>query len=61
MVVCMSKKKTKQQNFVAKNMEKFNRPATHKDEKKESKIRGYSVDLVWVDECRNIEKTIGEN
>ena len=57
----MSKKKTKQQNFVAKNMEKFNRPATHKDEKKESKIRGYSVDLVWVDECHNIEKTIGEN
>ena len=28
-------------NLVAKHMEKFNRPATHKDKKKESKIKGY--------------------
>lgn len=31
-------------NPVAKNMEKYNRPATHKDKKKESKIKGYKID-----------------
>ncbi len=33
----MSKKKNKQQNFVHKHMEEFNRPVTHTDRKKESK------------------------
>ena len=37
-------RKTKHQNFVAKYMEKFNRPSTHKDKKKESKLKGYSED-----------------
>lgn len=31
------KKKNKEQNFVHKHMEEFNRPATHVDRKKESK------------------------
>lgn len=39
-------------NPVAKNMEKFNRPSTHIDKKKESKIKGYSIDKVWTDEAR---------
>lgn len=34
------KKKQRRSNPVAKNMEKFNRPATHKDRKKEHKKRG---------------------
>mgnify|MGYP006159281451 FL=1 len=51
MVVCMSKNRnSKNQNFVAKNMEKFNRPVTHKDKKRESKIRGLSVDILIVDD-----------
>jgi hypothetical protein len=51
----MKQGKSKQQNYVAKNMEKFNRPATHKDKKKESKINGLSVDEYWIDECTNEE------
>jgi len=47
-------RKTKHQNFVAKNMEKFNRPVTHLDKKKESKINGYTADLVWIDELDEI-------
>ena len=51
MVVCMSKNRnSKNQNFVAKNMEKFNRPVTHKDKKRESKINGLSVDILIVDD-----------
>lgn len=34
-------------NPVAKNMEKFNRPSTHLDKKKESKINGHSKDKAW--------------
>jgi hypothetical protein len=51
----MKQGKSKQQNYVAKNMEKFNRPATHKDKKKESKINGLSVDEYWIDEWTNEE------
>tara|TARA_B110000259_G_C13989503_1_gene391856 strand:- start:385 stop:570 length:186 start_codon:yes stop_codon:yes gene_type:complete len=50
-------RKTKHQkfmNFVAKNMEKFNRPVTHLDKKKESKINGYTADLAWIDELDEI-------
>tara|TARA_R110000796_G_scaffold17402_2_gene53594 strand:+ start:48 stop:224 length:177 start_codon:yes stop_codon:yes gene_type:complete len=47
-------RKTKHQNFVAKNMEKFNRPVTHLDKKKQSKINGYTSDLVWIDELDEI-------
>ena len=48
-------RKTKHQNFVAKNMEKFNRPVTHLDKKKESKTKGYTADLVWIDEINDLE------
>jgi len=44
-------RKTKQQNFIAKNMEKFNRPVTHVDRKKQSKIKGPSVDRAWIDDA----------
>ena len=47
-------RRTKHQNFVAKNMEQFNRPTTHKDKKKESKNRGLSVDKAWIDEYNDI-------
>ena len=51
MVVCMSKNRnSKNQNFVAKNMEKFNRPVTHKDKKRESKINGLEIDRVCIDD-----------
>lgn len=49
---CMSTaRKTKQQNFIAKNMEKFNRPVTHVDRKKQSKIKGPSADRAWIDDA----------
>ena len=47
-------RKTKHQNymnFIAKNMEKFNRPVTHVDRKKQSKIKGPSVDRAWIDDA----------
>ena len=31
-------------------MEKFNRPVTHKDKKRESKINGLEIDRVWIDD-----------
>ncbi len=37
-------------NPVAKNMEKFNKPATHVDKKKESKNKGLDVDKAWLDD-----------
>ena len=37
-------------NPVAKNMEKFNKPATHVDKKKESKIKGFDIDKSWLDD-----------
>jgi len=45
-VIRVKKRKVpkKKANPVAKNMEKFNRPATHKDKKKESKINGEYYD-----------------
>lgn len=45
-----SNRKNKHQNFVAKYMEEFNRPATHKDKKKEAKKNGYQANKVWVNE-----------
>lgn len=42
-------KKGSNKNPVAKNMEKFNRPVTHVDKKKASKIKGLDVDKVWFD------------
>jgi len=38
-------------NPVAKNMEKFNKPATHVDKKKESKNKGLDVDKAWLDDA----------
>jgi hypothetical protein len=40
-------------NPVAKNMEKYNRPATHKDKKKESKVKGYKIDKAEIDDYDN--------
>jgi hypothetical protein len=57
----MKQGKSKHQNYVAKNMEKFNRPATHKDKKKESKINGLSVDEYWIDEWTNEEYELHAN
>ena len=37
-------------NPVAKNMEKFNKPNTHVDKKKESKIKGLDIDKAWLDD-----------
>ena len=37
-------------NPVKKNMDKFHKPATHKDKKREAKINGYSIDKAWIDE-----------
>jgi hypothetical protein len=31
-------------------MEKFNKPATHVDKKKESKIKGLDIDKAWLDD-----------
>jgi len=39
-------------NPVAKNMEKFNKPNTHVDKKKESKINGLDITKAWLDELR---------
>jgi hypothetical protein len=40
-------------NPVAKNFNKFNKPATHVDRKKESKIRGHKSDMTWIDEVKH--------
>lgn len=37
-------------NPVAKNMEKFNKPNTHVDKKKESKINGLDITKAWLDD-----------
>ena len=39
-------------NPVAKNMEKFNKPNTHVDKKKESKINGLDITKAGLDELR---------
>ena len=46
-------------NPVSKNMNKFNKPATHIDKKKESKIRGtYEFDDVFVEDPNDDESMI---
>tara|TARA_R110000744_G_C19288350_1_gene554396 strand:- start:469 stop:639 length:171 start_codon:yes stop_codon:yes gene_type:complete len=48
------KRKTKKGNPVKKNMDKLHKPATHKDKKKESKLRGLHYSAVIIDDVYDV-------
>mgnify|MGYP003625835900 CR=1 FL=1 len=50
------KQKPKKPNPVMKNMERFNKPKTHKNKKREAKFKGYSVDEVYNYEAKDMEQ-----